>query len=144
MRPFAIDAVEQAFALYPSHISGHMLALRELIFSTARATTGVGEIDETLKWGEPAYLTTQSKSGSTIRLGWKPSTQHQFGMYFNCRTTLVDSFRACMPNTMAFDGNRAILFSAEQPVPFDLIAHCIEAALTYHKPHLRTGLIIHT
>ena len=35
--------------------------LRQLIFETAAATEVVGELEETLKWGEPSYLTPKTK-----------------------------------------------------------------------------------
>jgi hypothetical protein len=34
-----------------------------------RATPGVGALHETLKWGQPAYLTPETRSGTTLRLG---------------------------------------------------------------------------
>ena len=71
VRPFPNPAVAQAFEACPAPLGANLLALRELIFRTAAETPGVGEIEETLKWGEPAYVTTASKSGSTIRIGWK-------------------------------------------------------------------------
>ena len=61
--------VQQAFHEFPPEIRTKLLALRKLILDTAASIEGVGPIEETLKWGQPAYLTSQSKSGSTIRLG---------------------------------------------------------------------------
>jgi hypothetical protein len=62
--------------------------LRELIFDVAASTDGVGEIEETLRWGEPAYLTSQSKSGTTIRIGWKSSRPAEYAVFFHCQTDL--------------------------------------------------------
>ncbi len=80
MRKFQNPAVERAFEAYPSGIRRKLLALRELIFITARLTKGVGELEETLKWGEPAYVTAQSKSGSTVRIDWKKAKPSQYAM----------------------------------------------------------------
>ena len=82
MRPIKNAAVARAFEAYPPKMRRKLMALRELIFKTAAATDGVGVIEETLKWGEPAYLTRQTKSGSTIRIGWKRSRPTQYAMYF--------------------------------------------------------------
>ena len=71
MRPFENTAVARAFEACPAPVAARLLALRELIFRTAAETPGVGAIEETLKWGEPAYVSAASKSGSTIRIGWK-------------------------------------------------------------------------
>ena len=86
--------VVQAFEALPPEIRPKLLILRQLIFEVARSTDGVGPVTETLKWGEPAYLTEESRSGSTIRIGWKATAATRYGLYFNCRTTLIDSFRA--------------------------------------------------
>ena len=34
-----------------------LLHLRQIILDTASETEGVNELEETLKWGEPSYLT---------------------------------------------------------------------------------------
>ena len=133
MRLFKNAAVEQVFEVYPANIRCKLLALRELIFHTAKVTPGVGKLEETLKWGEPAYVTIQSKSGSTIRLGWKNSSPSDYVMYFNCQTNLVDSFRTLFPTEFNFQGNRAIVFNENDKVPVDSLAFCIAAALTYHQ-----------
>jgi hypothetical protein len=60
-------AVDAVFSSYPKPIKTRLLALRRLILDTARNTKGVGALEETLKWGQPSYLTPETKSGSTIR-----------------------------------------------------------------------------
>ena len=107
--------------------------MRELIFRTAAETPGVGQLEETLKWGEPAYLTAASRSGSTIRIGWKKRHPTQYAIYFNCQTSLVETFRALFPDEFKFEGNRAIVFDVADAVPADSLALCIAAALTHHR-----------
>ena len=136
-RPFESSAVAQAFKACPAPARSRLLALRELIFRTAAETPGVGEIEETLKWGEPAYVTAASNSGSTIRIGWKKPHATQYAIYFNCRTTLVGTFRTLFPGEFKFEANRAIVFAVAEgvadAVPVDALALCITAALTYHR-----------
>jgi hypothetical protein len=62
--------VAAAFSIFPAGVRARLLEVRELIFETAADIKGVGPLTETLKWGEPAYLTQATGSGSTIRLGW--------------------------------------------------------------------------
>ncbi|WP_431099060.1 DUF1801 domain-containing protein [Polaromonas aquatica] len=128
-------AVAQTFAAYPPLLRRKLLALRQLILDTASATPGVGKIEETLKWGEPAYLTSASKSGSTIRLGPVKSSPSQYALYFNCNTTLVDTFRTLFPRELRYEGNRAIVLDSTDAPPHDALAFCIQAALTYHRKH---------
>lgn len=133
MYPIEDEEVLQAFLAFPPAMQPKLMALRELIFATAATTLGVGEIEETLKWGEPAYLTSQSKSGSTIRLGWKKAQPACYAMYFICHTNLVARFRMMFPTQLQFEGDRAIIFAENDPVPTAALATCIAAALTYHR-----------
>lgn len=131
--PAVAPVVAEVFASFPANIRPKLMALRKLILETAAATEGVGPITETLKWGEPAYLTAVSKSGSTIRIGWKKSAPTRYALYFHCQTNLVESFRALFPDVLEFEGNRAIVFDESDSLPADCLAICIAAALTYHR-----------
>ena len=133
MRPFASAAVAQVFEAYPPGVRRKLLALRELIFRTAAATEGVGDLQETIKWGEPAYVTARTGSGSTVRIDWKKSSPDDYAIYFHCRTNLVESFRELFAGKLRFAGNRAIVFSRADALPSDAVASCIAAALTYHR-----------
>lgn len=53
---------------YPDWAQKKLLFIRELILEVASEINGTPEVEETLKWGEPSYLTEQ---GSTIRMDWK-------------------------------------------------------------------------
>ena len=132
--------VAATFDGYPNEIREKLLGLRELIFEVAAETPGVGTIDETLKWGEPAYLTTNTKSGSTVRIAWKKSHPDQYSMYFICTTNLVETFRSMFPSDFHYEGNRAINFSAEEAVPEDALRFCIAAALTHRLRSVKTKL----
>ncbi|QBB69311.1 DUF1801 domain-containing protein [Pseudolysobacter antarcticus] len=133
MRSFSNSTVARIFDAYPPAIRSKLLTLRALIFATAANTAGVGEIEETLKWGEPAYLTIQSRSGSTIRIGAKKSNPTQYAIFFNCKTDLIETFRTLFPDEFQFDGNRAIVFDVADEVPMDALKICIAATLTYHR-----------
>ena len=132
-KPFESEAVAEIFDAYPPRIRKRLMALRSLIFETADKTEGAGALEETLKWGEPAYLTSKSKSGSTVRIGWKKAIPSQYGMYFHCQTDLVETFRTLFPSDFRFEGNRAIVFEEGDAVPFDSLGICISYALTYHR-----------
>jgi hypothetical protein len=91
MKPFRSAGVASSFEGYPPEIRRKMMVLRALIFDTAAATEGVGELEETLKWNEPAYLTSQTGSGSTVRIDWKRPRPAQHAMYFNCSTNPIST-----------------------------------------------------
>lgn len=132
MTPIADPAVQAKFDAYPPKVKRKMLALRELLLRTAAATPGVGEIDESLKWGEPAYR-PKNQIGSTIRMDWKAKAPATYAMYFHCQTNLIETFRRMFPRDFTFSGNRAIVFQLDDEAPpQDALAVCIAAALTYH------------
>ncbi|MEM7119630.1 MAG: DUF1801 domain-containing protein [Pseudomonadota bacterium] len=133
MAPQIEQSVCAAFDAAPTALRLRMLALRDLIFETADAMDGVGPLTETLKWGEPAYLTEASKSGSTIRIGWKKASPTRYALYFNCNTSLIETFRAQFGDDLTFEGNRAIVFDKNDALPSAMVASCIASALTYHR-----------
>jgi hypothetical protein len=128
-----VAAVAAVFHTYPPTARKKLLALRELILKTAAAMKEVGDISETLKWGEPAYVTESTGSGSTIRIAWNKKSPDQYAMYFNCNTTLVESFRTWFPDVFRFAGNRAIVWQLDDVVDIYALQVCIEAALLYHS-----------
>lgn len=124
--------VAAVFAAYPDETRAELLSLRQLILDTAAATEGVGTLEETLKWGQPSYLTSQTKSGSTIRIDQTKAGNGQYAMYVHCQTDLIETFKNLYPRVFTFEGKRAVLFDAENKVSSDALSHCIALALTYH------------
>ena len=125
----------------PSEISpafdGHVQAtaallhlLRTLIFEVADETPGIGELTETLKWGQPSYTPKKPRIGSSVRLS--ATDDGRAAVWFICHTHLVDRFREIYPETFAFEGNRGLLFSPGEPLPEAELRHCIAMALTFH------------
>lgn len=139
MKPFTSVGVAAKFDAYPPKVRRKLMALRELVFKTAAATHGVGELEESLKWGEPAY-TPRNKSGCAVRIDVKKKDPSHYAMYFLCQTNLVETFRAMFPNDFEFEGNRALVFSLEDEPSTDALAECIAASFMYHlkKPAIRS------
>jgi len=129
---FENSEVAAVFAAYPKALKTKLMFLRQLIFEVASQTDGVGTLEETLKWGQPSYLTSASKSGSLIRIDQIKSQTGKYAMYFHCQTTLVDTFKEMYRGKFEFGGNRSIIFSAGDDVPVKELRHCISMALTYH------------
>lgn len=130
--------VVAVFAAYPKKFRTKLMFLRPLIYETAENSEGVGELEETLKWGEPSYLT---KTGSTIRINWKESLGEHYAIYFKCTSLLVPTFRKLYPKTFTYEGNRAVVFNLNDKIPKMKLGHCIKLALTYHliKNKLKNG-----
>jgi hypothetical protein len=60
--------VKLVFDTYPEKVKTKLLNLRIIILETATELEEIESLEETLKWGEPSYI---SKTGSTIRIDWK-------------------------------------------------------------------------
>ena len=95
--------VKAVFNGFPPAVRKKLMQLRMLISEVADETEGVGELTETLKWGQPSYLTERSKSGSTIRIGREKKTEGDYAIYFKCQTSLVASFKELYINKFRYD-----------------------------------------
>ena len=124
--------VEAVFDSYPSKFKRKLLVLRSIILETAAKIESVGEIEETLKWGEPSYLTSESKTGSTIRIAWKEAKKDQYSIFFKCTADLIPAMKERFPDKFIFGGNRSIDFKLNDKVPKMELKQCIALALTYH------------
>lgn len=125
--------VAEVFAQFPEPIRARLLQIRDLIFATAEETDGVGPLTETLKWGEPAYLTEKSGSGTTIRLGISKSAPDDCAVFVNCKTTLIATFRAHFADDFSFQGQRALIVPVDGALHREPLSLCLRAALTYHQ-----------
>ena len=97
-------SVKRKFDSYPKGVSLQLNKLRDLIVSTAEEN-GIDELTETLKWGEPSYT---SNLGSAIRFDWKPKNPDQYCLYFNCKTSLIETFREVYGDTLSYDGYKKL------------------------------------
>ncbi|MCB1494270.1 MAG: DUF1801 domain-containing protein [Bauldia sp.] len=136
---FTEPAVAAVFDAQPAAIRRQLLKLRTLILDTAAATPGVGGIEETLKWGQPSYLTAETKSGTTIRIDAVRDKPGQVALYVHCQTRLVEQFRELYAGALGFEGNRAILVDVDKALPTGPLSHCIAMALTYHASKKPAG-----
>ncbi len=116
-----------------------MLELRHLILDVAASTPGVGPLEETLKWGQPSYLTAQTKSGTTVRIDRVKAEEGKYAAYFHCQSGLVPLFRELYDNELSFEGQRAIIFDVDEPLPEEAVRHCLALALTHHLRKKKTA-----
>ncbi len=136
MKAINSSAVAEAFDRFPGQFQEGLLRLRQLIFDVAEHTEGVGCLEETLKWGQPSYLTPETRSGSTLRLG-VTKNQRYFGLYVHCQTNILSSFRDRFPRDFRYEGERAILFEEGEDLQAEKLSLCITHGLTYHQKNRR-------
>jgi len=123
---------------YPDETRNRLLFLRQTIFEVAAQTEGVGELEETLKWGQISYLTPVTKSGTTIRIDTLKENSEHVGIYVNCQTTLVETFRTLYGELLEFKGTCCVRLGTLDDVPLEPLKHMIALTLTYHLSKKRS------
>lgn len=121
-------------ANYEEPYHSYLVQIRTLIYTIAAENKDIGEITESLKWGQPTYSTLKSKSGTPIRMD---RLNDQVAIYFHCQTSLIENFRELFANDLQFLNNRAILLNPLEPLPLNEIRFCLSSALLYHKQNIK-------
>lgn len=129
-RPFASANIAAAFDIPNMQARKGLLALRAMVFEVADDLPQIGKVEEALRWGQPAYLTPETKSGSTLRLGIPKSGG--FALFVHCQTSLISDYRAAFPDATDIEGKRAILFNDTADIDPNSLKWLIRRALTYH------------
>lgn len=130
------ERVAAVLAQYPDTVREKLLVLRAAILDIAHAEN-VGPIEETLKWGQPAYLTTGG-AGTTIRIDRDETHGGAVALYVNCKSNLVDEWRERFPD-MIFGGERSLHLALDADLSDPRLGICIAEALTYHRRRGRSG-----
>jgi hypothetical protein len=130
VHPFQTLKVKAAYDAFGQKQQGIALMLRDLVFDVARDTPEAGEIAETLKWGQPSFITPKTESGSTLRIG--VTKAGDTGLYAHCGTSIISDYAATFPGDDRIDGNRGVLFSTADDIAKDRLRHLIRHGLTYH------------
>jgi hypothetical protein len=128
---FATTDVAAKFATYPDKPRQMLLTIRRWIFEIAGDEASIGTLDESLKWGEPAWR-PKSGSGITIRADWKENSPNQVMVFFDCKTDLIDRTRSLLSANLTCEGNRAIILPIDTPLPEAALKTALGWALTYH------------
>ncbi len=123
---------QSVFDDLPNAVADRLVILRQLILETAAVDPAVGPLEETLKWGEPAYLTSTTKSGTTIRINRHKKSDNHYAIYVHCQTDLVERYKQLYGDILQFEGTRAVVFDVDQEIPTKAVQHVIAMALTYH------------
>ena len=129
MMKYPSDKVKAVFENYPPQVKSQMLSLRAMVYAVAEEL-GLEDLEETLKWGEPSYLT---KKGSTLRMDWKAKKPLQYALYFKCTSQLIVTIKEIYGDFFNYETTRAIVFGLDDIVPAEQLKVCIRLALTYHK-----------
>lgn len=116
----------------PDNINTRLDQVRALIIRTAQETNGVGEIVESIKWGQASFATVRPKSGTPIRIGGNVEAG-TYSIYVPCSTSLISDFRETHPDMFDYHGNREIRLGLNAPLPKQELSLFLSAALTYYR-----------
>lgn len=128
---FATDLFKKAVQGYPTDVIETLLHLKGIIFEQAGLNKKIGDIEESLKWGQLSYV-SKNRSGTPIRLGIEKKAPNSLGLYVHCSTTVIGDVKHIYGNKFRYDGNRALLFDYTKTIPEKEIRHVIDMILSYH------------
>jgi len=103
--------------------------LRNILLEEAKLHH-LGDIEESLKWGEPSF---KSKHGSPVRIHWRDKDPEIISIYVNCQSKLLDTYRQLYPDTFVYMGNRELQVQLAKPLAETALRHCFNIAMNYHK-----------
>lgn len=127
------DDVAHTYAGFLPKAQAQILTIRTWIFEEVARDKRVGKIHEALKWGQPSFVVSKPRSGTTLRLAQTlKSPKYDFGLFVPCQTNLIDTCRDRFGDVFNFDGNRGLLFENDHELPETELRHFIALALTYY------------
>lgn len=130
---FASQEVARVFDGFEARAREGLLRLRGLIFECAAQMPEVGRVEEALRWGQPAYLTPETKAGSTLRLGrFGVLKTGGFAIFAHCQTDIISSYAQSFGGMDRIDGNRAVVFESVHEIDPARISLLIKHGLGYH------------
>ncbi|KEJ89461.1 hypothetical protein [Sulfitobacter donghicola] len=106
--------------------------IRKLILAAAK-DANVGPVEESLKWGQPAWRPKRPRQGSTLRLNWQGIPSHPLVLYVDCKTTLSATMREIYPTEFEYEKNRGLGLPDGSPLPLQAIDHLARLTFCYHQ-----------
>lgn len=126
------DKVAAVIDNWPAPAQARFHHCRSIIQRVAAADPAIGPLTETLKWGEPSFLTEMTGAGSTLRMAWKSTAPGELGLFVICRTDSLADLRDLYPDTFRYEGTRAAFLPLNVAVNDDAVAFLARIVLTYH------------
>lgn len=117
---------------WPAPAQSHFVRLRSIVHDVATKAE-IGPLDESLKWGQPAWRPKRARTGSTLRVDWSPATPDRLMAYVDCKTNLAAQMDTRFPGQFHNDGRRALGFSLRTALDEDAVWQLAHLTLTYHR-----------
>lgn len=122
---------ELVLKTYSPPLRARLISVRTLILQCANQNSAIGEIEESLKWGQLSFATRAPKSGTPLRLGGNDD-QQTYSLYVPCSTSLIAEFQEIHPEMFSYHGTREIRLGLDKDLPKPELTLFITAALSYY------------
>jgi hypothetical protein len=122
------QAVADAFTAFPPQVRLRMLLLRTQIYLAADESQ-TAPVAESLKWGQPSYLTS---TGTPIRLGWKADRPDTCQALVHCQTDLISQWRMIFRDAFTYEGTRAVNIPVTEDISLLAFQKMAQMAHLYH------------
>ena len=127
---FQLAAVKTFYNSQPEWCRVPLLMLREWIFDAGRDNPTIGAISEEMAWGQPSYVTQETKTGTPLRLG--KFDNENIGVYFQHHTRLAACYHAAYGDVVRVHDRGVMVLVPDIMAIETTIRHCITLGLTYH------------
>ncbi len=117
---------------WPDAAQQSLLTCRQMFHDIA-AKAAIGPLEESLKWGQPAWRPKKPRTGSTLRMDWSPKYPTHLSLFVDCKTDLAARIQNLYPTFPQNDGRRHLAFPLAAPLPEQAIAHLAEMTFGYHR-----------
>jgi uncharacterized protein DUF1801 len=114
----------------PPVLQKRLQDVRQLILQVAEQNPDIGEIEESIKWGQASFA-TKPKTGTPIRIGGDKDTE-TYSLFVPCSTRIISEFRDIHPDMFEYRGNREIRLPLNKIMPQKKLSLFIKAALGYY------------
>lgn len=124
--------IRKTIADWPQAAQDHLKAARRIACDMAQSAA-IGPLEESLKWGQPAWRPRAPRTGATLRLNWSPSHPDHLMALVDCKTDLASQMSISFPGQFLNDGRRSLSFDLAHPLPGDAFAQLAHLTFTYHR-----------
>lgn len=128
------DPFAATLASWPVPACAAFAQIRAVILTAAREAEA-GPLQESLKWGQPAWRPARPGQGSTIRLMWEDKVPQSLALFVDCKTTLSATMQEIYPTEFQYENNRALRMPLTAALPLAAIDHLARLTFTYHRRH---------
>jgi hypothetical protein len=123
---------DTTLASWPLEAQEQFNEMRALIL-TAAEEADVGTVEESLKWGQPAWRPKRPRTGSTLRLSWQDKAPQSIALFVDCKSTISSTMRGIYPHDFQYESNRGLRLHLGAPLPEQAIDHLARLTFTYHR-----------